>query len=830
MKKILHLICNSHIDPVWQWDWDEGAAATLATFYSACNLLDKYDFIFCHNEVLVYEYIERYDPVLFKRIQNLVKEGKWKIMGGWYCQPDCLVPSGESFLRQISLGREYFKDKFNSTPKVALNFDSFGHTRGLPQILKKTGYTGYIFCRPDKRYVSLPNFKDYPHGPFLWEGFDGSQIKALRYEDWYGNYTTAYGEARSAIEKKVDQYDYLDTVPVLWGVGNHGGTSSEKDLEDILQLQKDKKGEWELIHSTLEDYFDAVEAKEIEKRPIFVFSKAYSSVHAIKLAHDELENRLYFTEKLCSIANLQNGFSYNREILKNAERTLCKIEFHDVLSGTAVKSGTDSSIKKANGVMDELKQEGFGAFYSLMGNLPKVKAGDDNVVLFNPYPYQYKGLVECEYYPAQILPDEKLEYRLDIYDMDDNPVQYQIIKEESNIRMQHRIRVIFRASLPPFGMASYGAKISFVDKKEKFIDQNQSFVYKDEYKTIKISKQSGLIESYVVGGVEYISSPAFSLATFNDNADPWGWRLADLTNATFNECGWPQLEKKNTLKQMKLDNSGKGLFEGLPAIKVVEDGQYLTEIQALFTYKESHAIVNYKIYRNCPYIDINVHLLWNEPHTGLKIKMPLNGSKTYFTQMAFGKEVYPSDGIENPGNRYVGVMNKGLCLCIYNRSGIHSYSKKGRNLFVTLLNGSAYCAHPTREYIKLTDPNRFVAYADQGNSDFSFRLAVNKPEECERISNEFNQPIYGVIAFPHGDKLNYKETISLTNTNIVITCLKRAANDTFIVRLYNGSSVRADTDILINGVKKHVSFTKFSFKTFVFDGKSIKESVDSSIY
>ena len=31
MKK-LHLICNAHLDPVWQWDWREGAAAAAATF------------------------------------------------------------------------------------------------------------------------------------------------------------------------------------------------------------------------------------------------------------------------------------------------------------------------------------------------------------------------------------------------------------------------------------------------------------------------------------------------------------------------------------------------------------------------------------------------------------------------------------------------------------------------------------------------------------------------------------------------------------------------------------------------------------------------------
>ena len=72
-KKILHLICNSHIDPVWQWDWDEGASAALSTFYAACNLLDKYDFVFCHNEVIVYEYIEKYLSSKLQAAQNVDK-------------------------------------------------------------------------------------------------------------------------------------------------------------------------------------------------------------------------------------------------------------------------------------------------------------------------------------------------------------------------------------------------------------------------------------------------------------------------------------------------------------------------------------------------------------------------------------------------------------------------------------------------------------------------------------------------------------------------------------------------------------------------------------
>ena len=55
MKEV-HLICNAHIDPIWQWDWQEGVSAVLSTFQSAVNLAEEFDYVFCHNEVTVYKY------------------------------------------------------------------------------------------------------------------------------------------------------------------------------------------------------------------------------------------------------------------------------------------------------------------------------------------------------------------------------------------------------------------------------------------------------------------------------------------------------------------------------------------------------------------------------------------------------------------------------------------------------------------------------------------------------------------------------------------------------------------------------------------------------
>ena len=183
--KRLHLLCNAHLDPYWLWEWEEGAAEALSTFRTAADFCEKYDgFVFNHNEVILYRWVEEYEPALFTRIQRLVAEGKWHIMGGWYLQPDCNMPSGESFVRQVLAGRIYFQEKFGVAPTTAINFDPFGHTRGLVQILAKSGYDSYIHCRPDQNDCPLPDEADY-----CWVGYDGSEVAAHRTLTWYGTPT-----------------------------------------------------------------------------------------------------------------------------------------------------------------------------------------------------------------------------------------------------------------------------------------------------------------------------------------------------------------------------------------------------------------------------------------------------------------------------------------------------------------------------------------------------------------------------------------------------------------------------------------------------------------
>ncbi|MCL5999757.1 MAG: hypothetical protein M1546_27395 [Chloroflexi bacterium] len=180
-RPIVHLVCQAHIDPVWMWTWQEGAREGISTFHTAANLLEEFpDFVFNHNESVLYEWIEENDPALFARIRKLVKQGRWNISGGWYLQPDCNMSAGETLVRLIQEGQRYFSDKFGVTPRVAYNFDTFGHPASLPQMLAQAGYGMYIHCRP------VPHQLQLPAALYQWQGHDGTRVLVLRPDTgWY---------------------------------------------------------------------------------------------------------------------------------------------------------------------------------------------------------------------------------------------------------------------------------------------------------------------------------------------------------------------------------------------------------------------------------------------------------------------------------------------------------------------------------------------------------------------------------------------------------------------------------------------------------------------
>ena len=86
----------------------------LATARTGCDLLDLYpEIIITRGEMWFYETVEQCDPELFARLKAYVKAGRWRVVGGWYIQPDCNLPEACVFDKHSEFGRRYFAEKLN---------------------------------------------------------------------------------------------------------------------------------------------------------------------------------------------------------------------------------------------------------------------------------------------------------------------------------------------------------------------------------------------------------------------------------------------------------------------------------------------------------------------------------------------------------------------------------------------------------------------------------------------------------------------------------------------------------------------------------------------
>ena len=179
-KKQFYLVGNAHLDPVWQWKWQEGSAEAKATIRSALDRMNEFeDFKFVCSSASVYKWVKEFDSEMFEEIKVRVKEGRFIIVGGWHVQPDCNLPSGEGFARQSLYSQRFFKENLGKTAEVGYNVDSFGHNWNLPQILLKSGMKQYVFMRP------APYEKEMKSDIFNWVSPDGTSVLTYRILDPY---------------------------------------------------------------------------------------------------------------------------------------------------------------------------------------------------------------------------------------------------------------------------------------------------------------------------------------------------------------------------------------------------------------------------------------------------------------------------------------------------------------------------------------------------------------------------------------------------------------------------------------------------------------------
>src|SRR5215216_2207634 len=326
---------HAHLDLAWLWPIEETRRKARRTFASVLGLMDRYaDFTFNQSSAQLYKWVEEDAPDLFDRVKERVAEGRWEPVGGSWVEPDCQIPSGESFVRQLFYGQRYLENKFGRRSPVAWFPDTFGYSPGLPQLLRGAGMTGFFTYK-----LNWSETNRFPHDLFLWEGIDGSCVVAHTFEnpgvDYNGDIAPldVHGTWRNFGGKRYHPESLLS-----FGWGDGGGGQSEKMLENYERL-KDFPAMPRLRMARVDEFFASLPEDGL---PRWV-GELYLELHRgtlttqakVKKLNREAEHRLLEAEAFAAVAAL-SGAPYPAEELERLWKVLLLNQFHDILPGTSI--------------------------------------------------------------------------------------------------------------------------------------------------------------------------------------------------------------------------------------------------------------------------------------------------------------------------------------------------------------------------------------------------------------------------------------------------------------------------------------------------------------
>ena len=340
--RVVHLIGNAHLDVVWLWPWQEGYQEARATFRSVLDRMDEYpDFRFTCDQVVLLAWVEEQDPELFERIRARVAEGRWVNTGGWWVEPDCNLPMGESFVRQGLYGQRFLQQRFGKPATVAMNVDPFGHAATLPQILAGQGMSAYCFLRPMAAEKTLPS------AVFRWRGPDGTEVLGFRIPF---EYQSSREMVDRHIEKALAEFDErLPETMVFFGVGNHGGGPTIRQIETVHRY--DRMGSFGALPlSDPETYFDRIrELGLVDGLPVVDgdlqhhSAGCYSAHSGIKQWQRRAQTAVLVAERWAAASALLLGDEVVRTDLELAWKQILLNQVHDVLPGSAIEVAYDDA-------------------------------------------------------------------------------------------------------------------------------------------------------------------------------------------------------------------------------------------------------------------------------------------------------------------------------------------------------------------------------------------------------------------------------------------------------------------------------------------------------
>ena len=782
---VVHMIGNAHIDPVWMWRMDEGRAEVLATYRSAIELMrETPGFIFSSGGAVTYRWVQADDPALFAAIRQRVAEGRWSLVNGWWLQPDCNIPAGESLAGQGLYGQLALTEMFGRRAVTGYNVDSFGHAGSLPQILAGCGLINYVFFRPQPFHE-----KDLPGTLFWWESDDGSRVLTSRPPLHYPSHG---GDLIDRIDMAAEQAPPdVGHVMCFYGVGNHGGGPSRENLASILKAMDHLDG-LEVRFGSTDRFFQLVRGigaslpvvhDELQHHA----RGCYSAVSKIKWYNRKCETALLTAEKAAALGHLYWGADYPRVLLTRAWERVLFNQFHDILAGTSLREACEDTYRDYEESLT-IAGSALGSALQALADRIDMQSQDRCLLVFNPLSWQWQGPVDAAVIPTEVWNEDWPGlFRpgvVRLWDDEGREVPTQVTAIEHR-GAHYVVHLTFWADLPALGYRCYRFSLpedapTWAPPGPASLAAQSTPEIENNHLRLTVDAQSGWLVSLFdkASGVEMLGDAGGVPLIIDDPSDTWSHDVVAF-DQVLDRC----------------HADGK--------VYLVEQGPVRQVVRAVFEWGCSTITCDYVLYAQSAQVIVDLAVDWHEQLKALKIAFPWSFQNAQSTSsVPYGSICRLDDGGEEPCQAWVDVSGE-KAGAVYGVAVLndckYSYGVLDGELRMTILRSPVYAFHRPRQI----QPGVLYEYTDQGEQRVRMALVPHAGTWEEggvvRAAEALNaRPAVREFEAGSGDWPAAASLVRCSAPNVILAAVKLAekGND-LIVRAVETLGQETDAEVAI---------------------------------
>lgn len=741
-KPVVHCIGHTHIDVEWLWARRQTREKIQRSFSTLKALMDRYpEYIFTLSQPELYRYLKEEAPEKYEELKQLIIDGRFEPEGAMYVESDCNLVSGESLVRQILHGKQFFKQEFDIESKVLFLPDVFGYSAALPQILKKSGVDYFVTSK-----ISWNDTNMLPYDSFMWKGIDGSEIYTTfitgqnggknhtpsNFTDYVGTITPSFVQGTW---DRYQQKEYNKHTLLTYGHGDGGGGPTAAMLERYRRLSKGLPGLPVAKMDFLLPFLKTAEAEfkknseELCRMPKWVgelyleyHRGTYTSIAKNKRNNRKAELALQKAEML-SYTDLLFGGAYDAEGLHENWRRVLHDQFHDILPGSSIEEVYDNTDKDYADIGAYCQNTIDG---KLKAMAKKVQT-DGGLLVYNPLGFATAGNVTFNGETVEL--DEKIPsfgWSVIIPPTAENTVTVRGLTAENGY---------YRMTLDDCGRI-----VSLYDKSA-------------DREIVLPGRAANAFEAYEDHPYKYDA-----------------WEINDTYKA----------------KRYPLD---------APAtITPITDGMR-SGFEVKHTYMRSSIVQKIWLYSKCRRIDFEHEIDWHNKHQLLKLAFPLDvhaDSAAY--EIQYGHVYRPTHEntsweearFEVCGHKWVDISENGYGIALLNDCK-YGFNTEGSTLKLTVLKCAGW------PYAK----------ADEGKHVFTCSLLphIGSLQEAGVIQEAYklNQPLTALLLpVQKGELPDRFSLVTCDAENSIVETVKKAeADNGMIVRLYDAYNRRAKVTLTV---------------------------------